>query len=75
MTGRQGFKAELDGLRERMGERGFSHHEIAAEIGRRYRVRPREGYRLAWGWSLEKAAGRFNDRACRQENDAEGRRA
>ena len=72
-TRQKGFKAELDGLRERMGDRGFSHHEIAAEIGRRYRVRPREGYRLAWGWSLEKAAGRFNDYAAGQETDAEGR--
>jgi transcriptional regulator with XRE-family HTH domain len=72
-AGRKGFKAELDGLRERMRGRGFSVDEIAAEIGRRYRVRPREAYRLAWGWSLEKAAGRFNDHACRQDADAEGR--
>jgi transcriptional regulator with XRE-family HTH domain len=64
---RKGFKAELDSLRERMGGRGFSHDEIAAEIGRRYRVRPREGYRLAWGWSLEKAADRFNDYAAGQD--------
>jgi transcriptional regulator with XRE-family HTH domain len=73
MTGRQGFKAELDSLRERMGDRGFSHHEIAAEIGRRYRVRPREGYRLSWGWSLEKAAAKFNDHAGQRDSDAEGR--
>jgi hypothetical protein len=72
-TGRKGFKAELDSLRERMSAQGFRHDEIAAEIGRRYRVRPREAYRLAWGWSLEKAAARFNEHACRQEADAEGR--
>jgi len=71
--GRKGFKAELDGLRERMRGRGFSVDEIAAEIGRRYRVRPREAYRLAWGWSLEKTAARFNDHAGRQDADAEGR--
>jgi hypothetical protein len=72
-TGRKGFKAELDSLRERMSGRGFSLDEIAAEIGRRYRVRPREAYRLAWGWSLEKAAVRFDEHACRQDADAEGR--
>ncbi len=42
---------------------GFSYDEIAAETGRRYPVRPREAYRLAWGWTLEQAAVRFNDRA------------
>jgi len=70
---RKGYRAELESLRERMRGRGFTVDEIAAEIGRRYQVRPREAYRLAWGWSLEKAAGRFNDRACREQADAEGR--
>ena len=69
-AGRKGFKAELDSLRERMRSRGFCHDEIAAEISRRYRVRPREAYRLAWGWSLEKAAGRFNDHASVHEDGA-----
>jgi transcriptional regulator with XRE-family HTH domain len=72
-AGRKGFKAELDGLRERMRGLGFSYDEIAAEIGRRYRVRPRESYRLAWGWSLERAAARFNERAARQDADPEAR--
>ena len=52
---------------------GFSYDEIAAEVGRRYRVRPREAYRLAWGWSLEQAAARFNDRAARADADLEAR--
>ncbi len=43
-AGRKGFKAELDGLRERMRGLGFSTDEIAAEIGRRYRLRPRESW-------------------------------
>jgi hypothetical protein len=68
----KGFKAELGTLRERMRTLGFSYDEIAAEIGRRYRMRPREAYRLAWGWSLEQAAGRFNERAARQAPGAEG---
>jgi len=70
---RKGFKAELDALRERMRALGFSYDEIAAEIGRRYRLRPREAYRLAWGWSLEQAAARFNDRAARADADPEAR--
>jgi transcriptional regulator with XRE-family HTH domain len=72
-AGGRGFKAELDGLRERMCALGFSYDEIVAEIGRRYRVRPRQAYRLAWGWSLEQAAARFNDRAARQDADPEAR--
>jgi hypothetical protein len=72
-AGRKGFKAELDGLRERMRGLGFGYDEIAAEIGRRYRVRPREAYRLAWGWTLEQAATRFNDRAARRGADPQAR--
>jgi transcriptional regulator with XRE-family HTH domain len=72
-AGRKGFKAELDGLRERMRGLGFNIDEVAAEISRRYRLRPREAYRLAWGWSLEQAAARFNERAARQDADPEAR--
>ncbi len=72
-AGRKGFKAELDGLRERMRGLGFPYDEIAAEIGRRHWVRPREAYRLAWGWTLEQAAARFNDRAARYGTDPEAR--
>ncbi|MGH3283826.1 MAG: helix-turn-helix domain-containing protein [Streptosporangiaceae bacterium] len=72
-AGGKGFKAELDGLRERMRALGFSYDEIAAEMSRRYRVRPRQGYRLAWGWSLEQAAARFNERAARQDADPDAR--
>jgi len=72
-AGSKGFKAELDGLRERMRALGFSYDEIAAEMGRRYRLRPRQAYRLAWGWSLEQAATRFNDRAARQDADPDAR--
>jgi transcriptional regulator with XRE-family HTH domain len=72
-TRRKGFKAELDGLRERMRSLGFPYDEIAAEIGRRYRARPREAYRLAWGWTLEQAATRFSDHATRQDADPDAR--
>lgn len=65
MAGRKGFKAELEDLRERMRGLGLGHGEIAGEIGHRYRVRPREAYRLAHGWTLGQAAARFN--ACAAE--------
>jgi hypothetical protein len=50
-AGGKGFKAELDGLRERMRGLGFSYDEIAAEIGRVWgsvadRTRPGELLRL-----------------------------
>jgi transcriptional regulator with XRE-family HTH domain len=72
-AGRKGFNAELDGLRDRMRNLGFAYDEIAAEIGRRYRVRPREAYRLAWGWTLEQAATRFNEHVGRNDADPEAR--
>jgi hypothetical protein len=65
--GRKQIAAELDGLRDRMLGLGFGRDEIAAEIARRYRVRPREAYRLAWGWTPDHAAARFNQRAVRRE--------
>jgi hypothetical protein len=37
---RMGSKADLDGLRDRMRGLGFGHDEIAAEVSRRYQVRP-----------------------------------
>ncbi len=72
-AGRKGFKAELDALRDRMLSLGFPYDQIAAEIGRRYRARPREAYRLAWGLSLERTATRFNDRAARADAEPEAR--
>ena len=70
---RKGFKAEMDGLRDRMRGLGFSYDEIAAEVSRRYQVRPRQAYRLAWGWTLDKVAERFNELAAREGTDPGGR--
>ena len=39
---------------------GMSRVEIAAEMARRYKLRPRAAWRTAWGWTLEEAAERFN---------------
>ncbi len=70
---RRGFKAELADLRKRMRAFGFTHEDMAAEISRRYRLRPREAYRLAHGWTLEKAAELFNARATEIGADPDGR--
>ena len=56
--GARGFKPEMDRLRERMRGLGFSYDEIAIEVSRRYPVRPRQAYRLAWGWTLDKLGER-----------------
>jgi transcriptional regulator with XRE-family HTH domain len=71
--GARGFKAEMDGLRERMRALGFGYDEIAAEVSRRYQVRPRQAYRLAWGWTQDQAAARFNELAASEGTDPEGR--
>jgi transcriptional regulator with XRE-family HTH domain len=63
----------MDRLRERMRGLGFSYDEIAIEVTRRYLVRPRQAYRLAWGWTLDKVAERFNELAAREGTDPEGR--
>jgi len=72
-AGRRGFKAELDDLRERMRGLGLGFEEIAGEMARRYRLRPREAYRLAYGWTLDHAAARFNAHAAREGTDPEAR--
>jgi hypothetical protein len=71
-AGRKGFKAELEDLRERMRGLGLGHEEIADEIARRYRVRPREAYRLAHGWTLGQAAAQFNACAADLGTDRDG---
>jgi len=70
---RKGFKAELDGVRERMRALGFSYDEVAAEVSRRYQARPRQAYRLAWGWTQDQAAARFNELAASEGTDPDGR--
>jgi len=71
-AGRKGFKAELEDLRERMRGLALGHEQIAGEIARRYRTRPREAYRLAHGWTLGQAAARFNARAAELGTDRDG---
>lgn len=71
-AGRKGFKAELEELRERMRGLGLGHDQIAGELARRYRLRPREAYRLAHGWTLGQAAAHFNAHAAELGTDPDG---
>jgi hypothetical protein len=53
-------RAEQRRLREQMRGLGMSRAEIAAEMARRYKLRPRAAWRTAWGWTLPEAADRYN---------------
>ena len=63
-------RAEQRKLREQMRGLGMSRAEIAAEMARRYRLRPRTAWRTAWGWTLEEAAERFSAVRARDARDA-----
>src|SRR6266545_880104 len=54
-------KAEVGQLRRRMRALGATTDAIAAELARRYGMRPRQAYRLARGWDQAEAAAEYND--------------
>jgi len=54
------LRAEKRALRDKMRAMGLGYPEIAAELARRYRFRPRAAWREAYGWSLKEAAARIN---------------
>jgi hypothetical protein len=73
-SGRKGLTAELDRLRDQMRGLGFSYDEIAIEVSRRYPVRPRQAYRLAWGGrSTRWRSGSTNWPLAREPTPAAGR--
>lgn len=53
-------RAQQNNLRQRMRAEGVLDSGIAAEFGRRYRMRPRKAWRHAHGWTLREAAERIN---------------
>ena len=55
-----GLRAAKRALRDKMRSLGLGYGEIAAELARRYQVRPRAAWREARGWSLKEAAERIN---------------
>lgn len=61
-SGRRSLRRELEDLRTTMRTHGRTWREVAAVIGRRYRVNPRVAFRLAHGWTQDDVARRYNDR-------------
>lgn len=57
--GRGPTKADRDALRREMFGLGCPVESVVREMGRRWRVRPREAYRYAYGWSQDEVADRF----------------
>ncbi|MGH3808662.1 MAG: hypothetical protein ACRDRU_18950 [Pseudonocardiaceae bacterium] len=53
-------KAERDQLRDRMRAWGCPVAQVAAELGRRFNLRPRVAWRHALGWPQWKVAQRYN---------------
>ncbi len=53
-------KAEREQLRDRMRALGCSVSQIAAEMARRFSLRPRVAWRYALGWPQWKLAQRYN---------------
>jgi tetratricopeptide (TPR) repeat protein len=58
---RTSLRKEKRELREKMRAMGLDYRDIAAEFGRRYRLRPRAAWREAYGWSLQETADRINE--------------
>ncbi|HEV2378075.1 MAG TPA: hypothetical protein VGS19_38665 [Streptosporangiaceae bacterium] len=74
-SARVGLRAEQVALRERMRALGLGYEQIAQEFARRYRLRPRAAWRLAYGWSLSQAADQINATAAALGLDRHGRAA
>ena len=55
------LRKEKRELREKMRAMGLDYRDIAAEFGRRYRLRRRAAWREAYGWSLQETADRINE--------------
>ncbi|MGK5447970.1 XRE family transcriptional regulator [Streptomyces radiopugnans] len=58
---KSGSKAARDSLRYEMLAAGCSTADIAVEMRARWRMRPREAWRHAHGWTLQETADRIND--------------
>src|SRR5438067_10046397 len=68
-----GSKAEIGQLRRRMRTLDASTDAIAAELARRYGIRPRQAYRLAHGWDQAEATAEYNDLIQRRGPEHTGR--
>src|SRR5216683_313888 len=66
-------RAVQDRLREVMRAAGLSYAEIAEDFGRRFRMRPRTAWRVAYGWTLQETADRVNDLLREKKLDRDGK--
>jgi transcriptional regulator with XRE-family HTH domain len=64
-TSKPGSKADRDALRQDMTTAGCSLADIAIEMRTRFRMRPREAWRHAHGWTLQEAADRITQASTR----------
>jgi transcriptional regulator with XRE-family HTH domain len=62
---KSGAKADRAALRQQLLGAGRTLDDVAAEMRRRWRFRPRECYRHAHGWSQDEVAARFTEVAAR----------
>ncbi|MFJ6729973.1 XRE family transcriptional regulator [Streptomyces sp. NPDC091281] len=60
-----GSKADRDALRQNMTAMGCTASDIAMEMRARFAMRPREAWRHAKGWTLQKAADRVTQASTR----------
>ncbi|MFE9568398.1 helix-turn-helix transcriptional regulator [Streptomyces sp. NPDC006692] len=59
---RPGSKSDRDALRHELATAGCTLTEIAVEMRVRFRMRPREAWRHAHGWTLQETADRISAR-------------
>ncbi|MDX3455565.1 XRE family transcriptional regulator [Streptomyces sp. ME02-8801-2C] len=65
-----GSKADRDALRHDMNGAGCTVADIAIEMRIRFRMRPREAWRHAHGWTLQEAADRVTQVSSRRPGEA-----
>ncbi|MFG2310607.1 XRE family transcriptional regulator [Streptomyces sp. NPDC048566] len=65
-----GSKADRNALRHQMTAAGCTAADIAVEMRTRYRMRPREAWRHARGWTLQTAADRITQASTGHPGDA-----
>ncbi|WP_306192026.1 helix-turn-helix domain-containing protein [Streptomyces sp. MK5] len=65
-----GSKADRDALRQDMAVAGCTTADIAIEMRTRYRMRPREAWRHAHGWTLQETADRITQASSRRPGES-----
>ncbi|MDX2916156.1 helix-turn-helix domain-containing protein [Streptomyces griseiscabiei] len=69
-TSKPGSKAARDALRQDMIATGCTFTDIVIEMRTRFRMRPREAWRQAHGWTLQEAADRITQASTRRPGES-----